>query len=122
MISKKIAEEVLGVAVSTGADFAELFGEISRNNNVFMVDGKIERASDNVICGVGIRAFWGTRTVFASTTDISREGLIRCARSVAAAMGECKGVGQIVLRERMIENIHPAAIIPSGVDARERAA
>ena len=46
MISKKIAEEVLGVAVSTGADFAELFGEISRNNNVFMVDGKIVKSGD----------------------------------------------------------------------------
>ena len=122
MISKKLAEDVLGVAISTGADFAELFGETARNNSIFMVDGKIERASDNVVCGVGIRAFWGTRTVFASTTDISREGLLRCAASVAAAMGEQRAVEKVVLRERMIANIHPASIIPSGVDACERAA
>ena len=121
MISKRIAEDVLAVAVSTGADFAELFGETSRNNNIFMVDGRIERASDNVVCGVGIRAFLGTRTVFASTTDLSREGLLRCAASVAAAMGERTGDRQIVLHERMNANIHPARIIPSSVDACERA-
>ena len=121
MISKKLAEDVLGVAISTGADFAELFGETAKNNNIFMVDGKIERASDNVVCGVGIRAFWGTRTVFASTTDLSREGLLRCAASVAAAMGEQREAERVVLRERMNSNAHPAGIIPSSVDARERA-
>ena len=91
MIAKSWAEDALACAVSSGADFAELFGELTYNNNVFMLDGKIERATDNILSGVGIRAFLGTRTVFASTTDITYEGLIKCARSVAAAVGELKG-------------------------------
>lgn len=121
MIAKRIAEDVLGVAVSTGADFAELFGERTVNNSLYMVDGRIERASDNVISGVGIRAFLGTRTVFASTTDLTYEGLIRCARSVAAAIGERTEEREIVLCETMYPNIHPARMIPTSVDARERA-
>lgn len=88
MISKALAEEILGVALGGGADFAEIYGEITRNNNVQMVDGKVDRVTDNLISGVGIRAFLGTRTVFASTSDTSREGLIKCARAVASAMGE----------------------------------
>ena len=121
MISKAIVESVLACAMSGGADFVELYGEITRNNSVMMADGKIDRVSDNLISGVGIRAFLGTRTVFASTSDTSREGLMKCARAVAAATGESKQGISIVLRERMLPNIHPAAIIPSGVDARERA-
>ena len=121
MIAKRIAEEVLCAAVSTGADFAEIFCELSRQNSISMVDGKVERATDNVISGVGIRAFLGTRTVFASTTDLTREGLLRCAKAVAAAMGDAKGEMKIVLRERMNPNIHPANIIPTSVDAKERA-
>ena len=121
MISKALAESVLTCAMSTGADFVELYGEITRNNAVNMVDGKIERVTDNLVSGVGIRAFLGTRTVFASTSDTSREGLLKCAASVAAAMGELKKDISVVLHERMFPNIHPAEVLPSSVDAQTRA-
>ena len=121
MISKAIVESVLACAMSGGADFVELYGEVTRNNSVMMVDGKIDRVSDNLISGVGIRAFLGTRTVFASTSDTSREGLMNCARAVAAAMGEVKKDISVTLRERIFPNVHPAIIVPSGVDARVRA-
>ena len=122
MIAKTWAEEVLAVAVSTGADFAELYGEHTRNQSVYMVDGKIDRVTDNLLSGVGIRAFVGTRTVFASTSDISREGLLRCAASVAAAVGEERREQAVRLNERIFPNLHPAVVVPSGVEASERAA
>ena len=121
MISKAIVESVLSCAMSGGADFVELYGEITRNNAVTMVDGKIDRVNDTLISGVGIRAFLGTRTVFASTSDTSREGLMKCARTVAAAMGEIKQDICVHLTERMLPNIHPALIVPSSVDAKVRA-
>lgn len=121
MISKAIVESVLSCAMSGGADFVELYGEITRNNAVTMVDGKIDRVNDTLISGVGIRAFLGTRTVFSSTSDTSREGLMKCARAVAAAMGEIKKDICVRLTERMLPNIHPALIVPSSVDAKVRA-
>lgn len=121
MLSKALTEEVLACALAGGADFVELYGEITRNNAISMVDGKIDRVSDNLVSGVGIRAFLGTRTVFASTSDTSREGLLTCARAVAAAMGEIKAERAVALRERMFPNIHPAKVIPSSVEAKERA-
>lgn len=121
MIAKAIAESVLACAMTGGADFVELYGEITRNNTVSMVDGKIDRVTDNLISGVGIRAFLGTRTVFASTSDTSREGLMKCARAVAVATGELREAVSINLTERIFPNIHPAKIVPSSVDARVRA-
>ncbi len=121
MIAKSIVESVLACAMSGGADFVELYGEITKSNAVSMVDGKIDRVTDNLISGVGIRAFLGTRTVFASTSDTSREGLMKCARAVAAAMGELRADVSVNLTERLFPNIHPAKIIPSSVDARVRA-
>ena len=121
MIAKALAEEVLASAMSGGADFVELYGEITRNNSISMVDGKIDRVTDNLVSGVGIRAFLGTKTVFASTSDTSRAGLLKCARSVAAATGDLRAAEKIVLKERMFPNIHPAKIVPSSVDARVRA-
>ena len=121
MISKALAEAVLLQAMAGGADFAELYGEVTRNNVISMVDGRIDRANDNLTSGVGIRAFLGTRTVFASTSDTSREGLMKCAKAVATAMGELKQDISVVLTERIFPNFHPAIKVPSGVDARVRA-
>ena len=121
MIAKKIAQDVICEAMSTGADFVEIFAEVTRQNSIYMIDGKIERAGDHTRAGAGIRAFLGTRTVFASTSDMTREGLMKCARSVAAAMGEAKNRPEVVLKERMGANIHPARILPTSVEAKERA-
>ena len=107
MISRLLLEDVLAAAMSTGADFAEVYAEKTRNNGIRFLDGKIDTVSDDMVSGVGIRAFIGTRTVYATTTDISRSGLIRCAKAVADALGESKAQVSINLTERIFPNIHP---------------
>ena len=118
MFEKKLIEEVLAAAMASGADFAEIYAERTRNNSIRFVDGKIDRISDNLLSGVGIRAFSGTRTIYASTTDISREGLLACARSVSDAMGEGKAQISIVLTQRPVIDIHPVKINPSTAQTR----
>ena len=118
MLEKKLTEEILGVALSTGADFAEVYCELTRNGGIKLLDGKIDSISDNTVSGVGIRAFLGTRTVYGSTSDMSREGLLRCAASVAAAMGDSKEERSIKLTERIFPNIHPVTIVPSTADMK----
>ncbi|MBQ7397338.1 MAG: TldD/PmbA family protein, partial [Clostridia bacterium] len=110
ILEKKLLQEVLAAAMTTGADFAEIYAERTLNDSVHLLDRKIDQISNNVVSGAGIRAFKGTRTVYASTSDLSREGLLRCARSVAAAMGEGDAPISICLTERMFPNIHPARI------------
>lgn len=121
MISKTLVEEVLACAMTGGADFVELYGELTRTNNLSMVDGKLDRATDGLISGVGIRAFRGTATVYASTSDTTREGLLNCARAVAAAMGDLKETVSVTLHERLYPNIHPARVIPTSVETQIRA-
>ena len=120
MISKNLLEDVLGVAMSTGADFAEVYAEKTRNNGIRFLDGKIDTVSDEMVSGVGIRAFIGTRTAYATTTDISRAGLIRCARAVADAIGEGKEAISINLTERIFPNIHPVKILPGSTPIKTR--
>ncbi|MBE6647099.1 MAG: TldD/PmbA family protein [Ruminococcaceae bacterium] len=120
MISRLILEDVLAVAMSTGADFAEVYAERTRNNGIRFLNGKIDTANDGVTSGVGIRAFIGTRTVYATTTDITRSGLIRCARAVADALGESNAQVQIHLTERIFPNIHPVKILPGSTPMQTR--
>lgn len=116
MIDKRLAGEVLAKAVSGGADFAEIFCELTRINNVNLVDKKIDKLHDNVVSGVGIRAFYGTQTVYASTCDVSRAGLLACASKVADVISLDKKITSVNLTERIFSNIHPVAVEPVGAD------
>ncbi|MBP3377088.1 MAG: TldD/PmbA family protein [Clostridia bacterium] len=120
MISRLLLEDVLAVAMSTGADFAEVYAERTRNNGIRFLNGKIDTANDGVTSGVGIRAFIGTRTVYATTTDLTRSGLIRCARAVADALGESNAQINIHLTERVFPNIHPVKIVPGSTPMQTR--
>ena len=114
MIAKSISERVLLCAMSTGADFVELFAEKTRTSSIALADAKIEAIRDNTISGVGIRAFVGTKTIFASTCDISEEGLMQCAKAVAVAVGETSHMAtSITLTERIFPNIHHIKSVPS---------
>ena len=114
MLNNELLREVLGVAMSSGGDFAEIYAEHTRSNNIQFVDGKIDKINDNVISGVGIRIFLGQRTVYASTSDITREGLLACARSAADALGEGKASISICLNRTNVIDIHPVEISPVG--------
>ena len=120
IISRLLLEDVLAVAMSTGADFAEVYAERTRNNGIRFLNGKIDTANDGVTSGVGIRAFIGTRTVYATTTDLTRSGLIRCARAVADALGESNAQINIHLTERVFPNIHPVKIVPGSTPMQTR--
>ena len=97
MIQEPLLQELLGIAVSTGADFAEVFAEQERAYSLRLVSGKIESVGDLLLCGVGIRAFCGTKTYYASTSDTSREGLLKCAAAVAGAVGDASSARSTAL-------------------------
>ena len=120
MISRNLLEDVLAAAMSTGADFAEVYAEKTRNNGIRFLDGKIDTVSDEMVSGVGIRAFIGVRTAYATTTDISRAGLLRCAYAVADALGQSKAEVSINLTERIFPNIHPVKILPGSTALKTR--
>ena len=120
MIEQSILEEVLGVALSTGGDFAEIYAENTRNNSLSFVDGKIDRVGDNTYSGVGIRVFLGQKTVYATTTDLSREGLLAAAKNAAEILGSVKNNANIVLTRAIVPNVHPVRINPTSADMRMR--
>ncbi len=120
MLDKRIAGDVLAKAMSGGADFAEIYFELTRTNDINFTDGKIEKINDNVICGVGIRAFYGTQTLYASTCDTSRSGLLKCAEKVADIISVDKKHLSVNLTERINPNIHSVLVEPVGADIRNK--
>ena len=122
MLDQKTMSELISIVLHGGADFVEVFAEHSKNNRIGYSDRRIETVSDRVISGVGIRGFVGTRTYFASTTDLSPSGLRACAQRVAQAVGSpVDRIPDFALVERINPNIHPITSVPSTVSAKVRA-
>ena len=120
MISRDICQRVLQKAVSTGADYAEIFAENSVNNTISMISNKVDNIRNTVIAGAAVRVYKGLRSVMATTVDTSEAGLIRCAEKAADALGQGTAQIDIVLRERLFGDIHPVVTCPSSAPNKEK--
>ena len=120
MIARDVCQRVLGVAVSTGADYAEIFAENTVNNSISMIANKVDNIRNTVIAGAAVRVYKGLRSVMATTIDTSESGLLRCAEKAAEALGQGTAQIQIVLRERLFGDIHPVVTCPTSVGNREK--
>ena len=120
MISREVCAQVLQAAVSTGADYAEIFAENTLNHAINMIASKVDSIQDSTVAGAGIRVYKGLRSVMASTVDTSLDGLLRCAKQAADALGEGTAQIDIVLRERLYGDIHPVRVVPCSVSNREK--
>lgn len=112
MLPKRLLEEVLQKALSTGADFAEIYVERTRENSIFMIDSKVDSIKDRLISGVGIRILKGTRCVTGSTSSMEREALLACAGRVADALDGVPERMSVHLTERIFGDIHLVKIVP----------
>ena len=122
MLKKSVIADVLHKALSTGGDFAEIFGEDTVSNTIALIDGKVDQISSGRIYGVGIRILQGTRSVYAFTNDLSRDSLLDAAAkaSVALSVSGRNQADTIQLEERIHPNIHPVMLVPSSVHASKK--
>ena len=120
MIARDVCQRVLHKAVSTGADYAELFAEHSNERGISMLDSKVQSVRSSVIAGAAVRVYKGLRSVMATTVDTSEAGLLRCAEQAAEALGQGTAEIDIVLRERLYGDIHPVKVVPGSVTTAEK--
>ena len=120
MISRDICQRVLHKALSTGADYAEIFAENTVNHSINMISSRVDGIRDTVIAGAAIRLYKGLRSVMATTVDTTESGLLRCAEQAAEALGQGQAQIDIVLKERLFGDIHPVQIVPASVGNKEK--
>jgi TldD protein len=92
VIDESVVQSVLGVALRTGGEFAEVFAEDRRGTAARLEDGRVEDLASGRDRGAGIRVIVGETTGFAHTSDLSETGL-RAAAEAAAAAARQGGAG-----------------------------
>ena len=121
MLQTNVAEEVLARAVSTGADFGEIYMEDQICQSISLKSGRIETVTSGRSHGAGIRVFTGTQAIYAYTNDTSREGLLACAEKAAAAVNGGKGCKPEAFRVTHAERPEEIRQLPTDVRAAVKA-
>jgi TldD protein len=109
VLEESVIQRVLGAALRTGGDFAEVFVEDKRSTSARLDDGRVEELSSGRDRGAGIRVVSGETTGYAHTADLSEAGL-RAAAEAAAAAARGGGGG-----ERIVDLTRTTAPRPNDV-------
>ena len=83
-LSASDLRQVLGVALSSGGEFAEIFMEHRTYDFINMEEDIIKETAEAVSLGMGIRVLRGDRTGYGYTNDLSMDKVKRAARTAAA--------------------------------------
>src|SRR5437868_14625595 len=116
MIEEPVLQRVLGTALRSGGEFAEVFAEDKRSSSARLDDGKVEELTSGLDRGAGIRVVRGETTGFAHTSDLSETGLRQAAEAAAAAArGDGGGGREVALTRREVGRPHEAQTPPADV-------
>ncbi len=82
-VSDSDLEHYLGLALSRGGDYADLYFEYRINSSVNLEESLIKTATRGITMGVGIRVLAGEKTGYAYSDDLSREKIEKAALTAA---------------------------------------
>jgi TldD protein len=121
LIEESVVADVLGTALRSGGEFAELFAEDRRGTAARLDDGRVEDMASGRERGAGIRVVIGETTGFAHTSDLSSAGLKSAAEAAAAAArGGGGGVRTVALERVTAPPANAVAVLPESVGKAQK--
>ena len=122
MIQTSVLEAALEAAVSTGADYAEIFAEDTVRGLLQFVDDSVKDTMNEHSVGVGVRVFKGVQSAYACSSGLSPESVMAAAKK-AARMIAADGKGRYShLVQSTCRNVNPAARIGSSIPLADKVA
>jgi len=82
MLSKTQLEEILYEALKTGGESAEVFLEETNSTQIVLEDNRIEKITNGLDAGAGIRLISGKEIYYGASTDMNVESLRKLAKTV----------------------------------------
>jgi len=86
VLSKETLTQVLKAALANGGDFAEVFIEEKKTISISCEENKIEVVSSGTDSGAGLRLISKGETFYASTSELTKESLLKTAKALSAGM------------------------------------
>ncbi|MDI9374937.1 MAG: DNA gyrase modulator, partial [Thermotogota bacterium] len=117
-------KRVIGKALSSGGDFAEIFLEDKDELNIKCSGGTISGVTTVRIKGAGIYVLYGRNSVYVYTNNLSLQSLTGCAERAGELLGALRRRsgdmdGKKLSMQKTV-NPNRFEIYPSSVDLREK--
>src|SRR5437762_7289891 len=108
-------EAYLSEALSRGGDYADLYFEYRINHSIVVEERIIKSATKSVNIGVGVRVISGEKTGYAYSDDMSRENVIKAARTAAFIANASPEGGKISipLPLDLANNLYSIPLLPA---------
>ncbi|MFM6930545.1 MAG: TldD/PmbA family protein [Bdellovibrio sp.] len=106
IVPAHILTKALDAALSTGADFADIFVEDTYSSNLTVLGSKADQAIVGQLYGAGIRLFFGHEIVYVTTNDLSETGLVKAALNAAQSRGQGDAKKSMPLMQVPFDSIH----------------
>lgn len=120
MLEKSIIKNVLKEALTTNADFAEVFIEDKFQTDASLLSSKIQGVNNSKEFGIGVRVAKGYNSVYGYTNSPKEEDLLKLANDLAQSFpGEPVGI-EFSLEEMKVGDLHKVKILPSEVSLDEK--
>jgi len=87
-IDDEICRKLLGIALSRGGDYADLFFEYRAGGGIVFEEGITRSASRSVSLGLGVRVQRGDASGYAHTEDLTWDAMRRAAETAARIANE----------------------------------
>ena len=120
MLNKKMIKKVLDTALSTSADFAEIFIEDKFSTNANLNSSKVQNVNNAKIFGIGVRVAKGYHRVYGYTNSREENDLLKLADDLAQSFpGESANIN-FEVGELEVGTLHQPKILPSEISIDEK--
>ncbi len=114
MLDAKVAQSVIDHALFLGADFAELFVERKRINDVNTLSSEVQSVQSGIDFGIGIRLACGNKVLYGYTNRTDDAELKRITSELAAKDLRDARYSSTPIDYRVAPDNHPATRVLSG--------
>ena len=109
-MEKKDYEELLTLAMSTGADFAEIYEEEGKRTNYSVLNSILDGIASGTSRGIGIRLIKDNDYYYTSTNDVRKSNVKKIIKNLIKNMKEKDSKKNIILND--LEEVYPEIKIP----------
>ncbi len=122
MLDKILIKKILDAALTTNADFAEVYIEDKFSTNASLLSEKVESVSNSIDFGIGVRVAKGFQRVYGYTNSQEESDLVKLATDLAQSFpGEPVGI-EFDLEEMKEGSTHQIKQFPKDVPVEEKIA
>lgn len=118
-IDAQLAERLLGVAMSTGGNYADLYFEYRSAGDFSFEEQRVRTVGRAITLGLGVRVVRGEATGYAYTEELSELRMLEAARTAAQVAAQGASLAPIALTSPKLPSFYPVrelSLVAAGED------